>query len=343
MQQLLKAAGRLLLFITGLVLLAVMAADSWLGCNAPMPKHPVMRFVAGPVLQARVQRWHSGNVIIPHEQVATVLSALAAVVLGLCCKQRCWFPSVGKLQPSQLCVALARLTAVLHSAKYAFEVCMTGLTRNTPWMGVHHLLAIATFIMTASEPGCICVMLTVPYLMHELYSAVGTSFTGLTAPSSLLTRAVTASVGVYHIAVFVLACAFVYCGCVQRIIPRHVGLLVAALMCVDYAAHCSMGSGSYCLVEYDSSLDAFYALAEGRRSWLVLFKAGAAAFAVAAAVLSCVFVLLCWVVQHMPGGRAMQHSCARAGSASACNGVSAMHLQDESSSKQATKVASKIL
>jgi hypothetical protein len=50
MQLLLRAVWQLLLSTGCLRLLAVMAADSWLGCNAPMPRHPVIRAVAGLVL-----------------------------------------------------------------------------------------------------------------------------------------------------------------------------------------------------------------------------------------------------------------------------------------------------
>jgi hypothetical protein len=174
------------------------------------------------------------------------------------------------------------------------------------------MLAIAALLTTVSEPRCMCVMLTIPYLMHELYAALYmyAGFADTSMLSSLLTSASTAGVAAYHIAVFVLASWYMYCGWVQRTISRHLGLLVAALMCVDYAAHCSTGSGDFCLLEYDDSLDAFYALAEGRQPWLVLFKAGGAAFAVAAAGLSCGFVLLCSVSKCMPAGRVLCSTAA---------------------------------
>jgi hypothetical protein len=301
MQRLVAAAGPLLLSLATLGLLAVMAADSWLGCDAPMPTHPLIALVMGPLLAARLQRWQRGNAKLPSQQVSAVLAALAAVVLCLCCKQRRWSPSSSK-QPSNLVVGLAWVAVTLHSAKYAAELCMTGLTRSHPWAGVYRMLAIAVMAAMVSEPRCISVLIAVPYMMHELDSA-GYLLLFTDMSSRQLGSTVVSIISL--VVVGSLAGWFVYCGIVQRTIPPRMGLLVAALVCSDHAAYCSTSGRGFCVVEYDQTLDAFYALAEGTRPWLVLFKAGGAAFVVAAAGLWCGFAVLFLVTRSMRGPDAM--------------------------------------
>jgi hypothetical protein len=178
-------------------------------------------------------------------------------------------------------------------------------------------------VAMVSEPKCISVLIAVPYMLHELHSAGYLVFMEMI--SRQLGSTVTSVIGV--VVLGSLGCCFVYCAIVQRTIPTRMVLLIAALIRADYAAYCSTSARGYCVLEYDQTLDAFYALAEGTRPWLVLFKAGGAAFAVAAAGLSCGFrervvtcgsshhlAVLCLVTRCMPvagtiGSRLCQLPC----------------------------------
>jgi hypothetical protein len=315
--------------LAGVALLAVVAADYWLASGEPLPTHPLLRHAVGPLLNVRRQNWYIELTQLPHKQFAILHVALAASVLCLCCKQRCWILCRTQPQPTQLVVTLGWMVVALHSAKYAAEVLLTDLTQAMPWMAVHHAVAMGAFACAVWEPKCLSGLVVTLYLMHEVS---GVWDMNLNDPNMI----VQLGTFVYHVLMFVLLCWYLHCGAVQRIISLRVGLLVGVLMATNFAAYCTEFIGSYCPVHYDSSLDAYYALTEGRQPWLVKMWAGLVAFAVASAGLTCVFAAACVAIEYVR----KQSMCERCGSRKQF--VQLICLQAICCGTRVAKVASKV-
>jgi hypothetical protein len=90
-----------------------------------------------------------------------------------------------------------------------------------------------------------------------------------------------------------------HCGALQRLTSLRVGLLIGVLMATNCAVYCTEVGNKHCIVDYDGSLSAFYALAEGNWPWLVKMWAGVTAFAFAAVLLTCVFAAACIVTERV--------------------------------------------
>lgn len=292
LQQLLRAAALAMMCLAWMGLLAVMAADYWVASDTPMPTHPLILRVAGPLLESRRQRWYVENTKLPSRQMSAVQAALAAAVLCLCCKQRCWILCRTQPQPSQLVVTLGWMIVAVHSAKYVGELLLTNMSQSLPWMAVHHAVAMGILGSAVWEPKCISVGLVLPYFLHELQGAGGATLTNM----GPIARA---GALVYNVLMFALLFWHLHCGAVQRITSLRVGLLVNTLMATNYASYCTELDSTYCLVQYDSGLNAFYALAEGQRPWLVKMWAGSVAFVVATVVLTSVFAAACSTIGYV--------------------------------------------
>jgi hypothetical protein len=292
-----------MVFLAGVTLLAVIAADYWLASGEPLPTYPLIRHALGPLLAVRRQNWYIETTQLPHKQFAIVHVALAAAVLCLCCQQRCWILCRTQPQPSQLVVTLGWMIVALHSAKYAAEVLLTQLTHSMPWMAVHHAVAMGAFACAVWEPKCLSGLVVTLYLMHEVSGAWDINLNDPTMIVQLGTF-------IYHVLMFILLFWYLHCGAVQRIISLRVGLLVGVLMSTNFAAYCTEFTDSFCPVQYDSSLDAFYAFTEGRQPWLVKIRAGLIAFAVAIVGLTSVFAAACVAIKYV----GKQSICQRCGS-----------------------------
>lgn len=292
LMSMLRATVVSIMCIAGFGLLSVISADYWVASDVPLPTHALIRRVAGPLLEARRQRWHTEAAPSLNREVSAVLAALAAAVLVLCSKQRCWILCRSQPQPSLLVVTLGWLIVIVHSGKYARDLLLTSLSQATPWMAVHHAVAICILTSAVWEPKCISFALVLPYFLHELSGARGATLTNMNTVARI-------SAYVYNVLMFVLLGWHMHCGVVQRASSKRVGMLVGVLMATNYASYCTEISNTYCIAQYDSNLDAFYALAEGQRPWLMKMWAGVVAFVTAAVVLTCVFALVCVVVDYL--------------------------------------------
>jgi hypothetical protein len=152
MQQLLRAAALAMMCIAGLGLLAVMATDYWVASGTPLPTHPFISTAVGPLLDSRTLHLYTEVAKLPDSAVSAVLAALAAAVLILCCKQRCWILCRSRPQPSQLVVTQGWIAVILHSAKYACQLLLTNLSHTMPWMAVHHAAGMCVFGPAVWEP-----------------------------------------------------------------------------------------------------------------------------------------------------------------------------------------------
>uniref|UniRef100_A0A383WIJ0 Uncharacterized protein n=1 Tax=Tetradesmus obliquus TaxID=3088 RepID=A0A383WIJ0_TETOB len=292
LQQLLRAAALAMMSMACLGLLAVMAADYWVASDLPLPTHRLIRRICGPLLESRRQRWFTENVKLPNRQMSVVQAALAAAVLGLCCKQRCWVLCKTQPQPSQLVVTFGWMIVAMHSAKYLGELLLTNLSQNMPWMAVHHAVAMGILGSAVWESKCISVALVMPYLLHELQGAGGTTLTNMGPVGQIGAK-------IYNTLMFIMLGWHLHCGAVQRITSLRVGTLIGLLMATNYASYCTELGTKYCLVHYDESLNAFYALAEGQRPWIMKMWAGLVAFSIAVAALTCIFAAVCVVVERI--------------------------------------------
>jgi hypothetical protein len=292
MQQLLRAAALFTMCVAGCGLLIVMAADYWVASDMPLPKHPLVRSIAGPLFVSRRQRLYTKHAGFPDREVSAVLAVLAAAVLGLCCKQRCWILRRSQPQPSPLVVTLGWLIVILHSVKYSCHLLLTSLAQSMPWMAVHHAVAMCILGSVVWEPKCMGVAVVLPYLLHEISGAQGATLTNMNTVAWL--GAMT-----YNVLMFMILGWYMHCGTVQRISTARVGLLVGALTSTNFAAYCTEIGTEHCPVQYDSGLDAFYALAQGQRPWAMKMWAGVVAFAAAAAALTCAFALVCVVIEYI--------------------------------------------
>jgi hypothetical protein len=198
-------------------------------------------------------------------------------------------------QPAEatpLVVTLGWCIVILHSVKYSCHLLLTNLAQSMPWMALHHAVAMGILGSAVWEPKCVSVAIVFPYLLHEIGGARGATFTNMNMVAWL--GAMT-----YNVLMFVILGWYMHCGAVQRISTMRVGLLVGSLMSTNFASYCTELGTEYCPAHYDSALDAFYALAEGKRPWVMKMRADVVAFAAAAAALTFVFTLMCHVIEYL--------------------------------------------
>jgi hypothetical protein len=176
--------------VAGLGLLAVMAADYWVASDTPLPTHPLIRTVVRPLLESRRQRWYTESVQLPTKEMSAVHAALATAVLVLCCRQRCWILCRSQRQPSPLVVTLGWIIVTLHSGKYVSELLLNNLSQSMPWMAVHHAVAICILGCAVWESKSVSVALVMPYFLHEIQGAAGTTVTNM-GPIAQLQRCIT--------------------------------------------------------------------------------------------------------------------------------------------------------
>jgi hypothetical protein len=128
-----------------------------------------------------------------------------------------------------------------------------------------------------------------PYFLHEFnskFGATGVSFMDMGPAAQLGGMA-------YYELMFVILSWYLHCGAVQCIILLRVGLLIGVVLASNYAEYCTELDGKYCVVQFDSSLDVFYALTEGRQPWLEKMQAGGVAFCTFCCCTCCANIRIC--------------------------------------------------